>query len=491
MHCAWSSNRPLTLSALFGLAIVSLISTRPSLAHTFTKARAPTEIHAPAEIAKLIPINTESHSSLGQFVAISGNTAIASTVRGGKGAAYVFGRHSRRWVHEATLIPNDGASLPATVAISGDTAVLGSSGAAYVFRRLRGAWTQEAKLTATDAAERSRFGASVALDGRTAVIGAPDSDGGQGAVYVFVRVGGVWLKQAKLTARVSSRTSRFGFSVAVSDDTALVGAPGAFALYVFVRNGDAWTEQQKIDGPPSVFGFGEHVALDADTALSSDGLRTESCRGTPSAAGIVHVYTRTGSDWASRGILRASDEEGADIFGSSVAVAGDIALVGAPGDDGSSACSSTVGDIASGSVYVLTRSNGAWTQHAKITASDETRGAHFGESVALDVGTAVIGAPDHDGKGSAYIFSLVPVLFDLLRQSFIGQGRENSLSDKVELAQVYHASGDKTATCEVLSTFMGDVAAQAAKKLFTDAKAMELLDKAVVISTELRCHRAD
>jgi hypothetical protein len=466
-----------------------LILPGPSLAHAQLES---TETHAPTEIAKLIPINTESYGSFGQSVATSGGTAIASTVRGGKGAAYVFGSHGRSWIHAATLIPSDGGALGPAVAMSGGTAVIGSSEAAYVFRRIDGVWTEEAKLTASDAAAGSMFGASVAIDGRTAVIGAHGDDSGQGAAYVFVRVRGVWVQQAKLTARVPFLISKFGFSVAVSDDTVLIGAPGAFALYVFVRNGNVWTEQQKIEGFPSFFGFGEHVALDVDTALSSDGLRAESCRGTPSAAGIIRVYTRSGSDWDTRGVLlRASDEEGADIFGSSVAVAGDIALVGAPGDDGTSACLPMLGNIGIGSVYVFARSNGVWTQHAKITASDATLGAHFGESVALDVSTAVIGAPDHDGKGSAYVFSLVPVLFDLVLQSVIGEGPEKSLTDKVELAQVYYAAGDKSATCEVLSTFMDEVTAQAEKHTLTDEKAEELLDRSVVISSELRCHRAD
>jgi hypothetical protein len=455
-------------------------------------SRASTETYAPAENAKLLPINTESYTSFGQSVATSGNTAIVSAVRDGKGAAYAFRRHGRQWVHEATLVPADGGAMGPTVAISGGTAVIGSSESAYVFRRVDGVWTEEAKLTASDAAAGSMFGASVAIDGRTAVIGAHGDASGQGAAYVFVRVQGAWVQQAKLTASAPSLAPKFGFSVAISDDTVLVGAPGAFALHVFVRNGDVWTPQQKIEGFPSFFGVAEQVALDADTVLSSDGMRTESCRGTPSAVGIVRVYTRSGSDWDTRGtLLRASDPEGADVFGSSVAVAGDVALVGAPGDDGTSDCLAVLENIGVGSVYVFTRTKGAWTQHAKITASDAKVGARFGESVALDVGTAVIGAPGHDGKGSAYVFSLVPVLFDLVLQSVVGEAAEKSLTDKLQLAQVYFAAGDRRASCEVLSTFMDDVAAEAAKLTLADAKAEELLGRAVVISGELRCNRAD
>ena len=140
----------------------------------------------------------------------------------------------------------------ASVAVSGDTAVIGArfeatggvnAGAAYVFTRSGGAWTQQAKLMASDAQSSDYFGYSVAVSGDTAVIGAyGEATGGSyaGAAYVFTRTGGSWTQQAKLMASDAQENDLFGVSVAVSGDTAVIGArleatggSSAGAAYVF------------------------------------------------------------------------------------------------------------------------------------------------------------------------------------------------------------------------------------------------------------------
>ena len=139
-----------------------------------------------------------------------------------------------------------------SVAVSGDTAVIGAryedtggsnAGAAYVFTRSGGSWTQQAKLLASDAQSSDYFGVSVAVSGDTAVIGAyGEATGGSyaGAVYVFTRSGGAWTQQAKLLASDAQSSDQFGVSVAVSGDTAVIGAryedtggSDAGAVYVF------------------------------------------------------------------------------------------------------------------------------------------------------------------------------------------------------------------------------------------------------------------
>jgi FG-GAP repeat len=126
-----------------------------------------------------------------------------------------------------------------SVAVSGDTAVVGAvvddpasndSGSAYVFVRSAGAWTQQQKLTASDAAAGDSFGISVTISGDTAVVGAVSGDSSvtdSGAAYVFVRSGGVWSQHQKLTASDATAFDDFGYSVAVSENTAVVGAPWA------------------------------------------------------------------------------------------------------------------------------------------------------------------------------------------------------------------------------------------------------------------------
>ena len=166
-------------------------------------------------------------------------------------------------LQQAQLTAADGAAVDwfgYAVAVYGDTALVGAprhevsgvatAGAAYVFVRSAGAWIAEAKLTATGAAAGDNFGNSVALSGDVALVGAPGRDtagaADVGAAYVFVRSAGSWIMQAMLGADDAAAGDDFGLSVALSGDTALVGAPyhptsGAVdsgAAYVFTHSGD-------------------------------------------------------------------------------------------------------------------------------------------------------------------------------------------------------------------------------------------------------------
>ena len=141
------------------------------------------------------------------------------------------------WTELQALAASDGASddhFGFSVAVSGNTAVIGaigrnsSHGAAYVFVRSGGAWTQQEELTASDGATLDEFGYSVAVSGNTAVIGAPGrtvGGVGQGAAYVFVRgSSGTWSQEAELTATGGASEDTFGSSVSVSGNTAVIGA---------------------------------------------------------------------------------------------------------------------------------------------------------------------------------------------------------------------------------------------------------------------------
>ncbi len=175
------------------------------------------------------------------------------------------------------------------------------------------AWNQQAKLTAGDAATGDRFGRAVAVSGDTAVIGAYwDDDGGteSGSAYVFTRTGGVWSQQAKLTASDPGAFDWFGVSVAVSGDTAVIGA--------------RWDDDGGTD------------------------------------SGSAYVFARSGEVWSQQAKLIPSDLAANDFFGISVAVSGDTAVIGAHGNDD--------GGSESGSAYVFTRSGVAWSQQAKLTA---------------------------------------------------------------------------------------------------------------------------
>lgn len=139
---------------------------------------------------------------------------------------------------QQNLTASDGAAndqFGDSVAISGDTVVVGAhlndfsnQGSAYVFVRSGGAWSQQQKLTASDGAHGDHFGSSVAINGDTAVVGAPQDDIGasaeQGAAYVFVGSGTKWSQQQQLTGNTAVIGDRFGWSVAISGNTVMVGA---------------------------------------------------------------------------------------------------------------------------------------------------------------------------------------------------------------------------------------------------------------------------
>src|SRR5699024_1863975 len=102
--------------------------------------------------------------------------------------------------------------------------------AVYVFSRDNGQWHEVQKLTSNDGATANYYGIAVALDGDTALVGAPAAAVGKdgervGAVYVYTRTDGQWSETRRLVASDASVRSMFGLAVALDGDTALIGAP--------------------------------------------------------------------------------------------------------------------------------------------------------------------------------------------------------------------------------------------------------------------------
>ena len=321
------------------------------------------------------------------------------------------------------------------VAVSGDTAIVGASGedaagsfagAAYVFQRDEGGtdnWGEVKKLTASDAQAGDAFGFSVAISGDTAVVGALNEGAAAfdaGAAYVFGRnEGGAdnWGEVKKLTASDAEISDAFSRSVAVSNDTAVVGAPAedtggdrAGAAYVFGRNeggADNWGEVKKLTAFDAQAGdrFGHDVALSGDTTVI--GAYNEDAGGGPfDEFGAAYVFERDqgGVDnWGEVKKLTASDAQANDEFGFSVAISGETAVVGARGED--------AGGSSAGAAYFFQRDQGGadnWGQLKKLTASDAQAGDLFGGIVAVSGETAVVAAVSEDAGGSsagaAYIF---------------------------------------------------------------------------------------
>ncbi len=216
-----------------------------------------------------------------------------------------------------------------------------SAGTAYAFVRSGGTWSEQAQLTPTDPPVNAQFGFSVAVSGDTAVVGAIRDAANlkSGAAYVFDRVGGSWSEPAKLTALDAAEDDEFGYSVAVSGNTAVVGARGdgdkigdmPGAAYVFVPGGETWVQQAKLTSIDSAAGdrFGQSVSVSGDTALVGADLNESPI----SNEGAAYLFVRTGVSWGLPDKLSAIDAATGDRFGYSVAVSGDTSVVGAILDD--------------------------------------------------------------------------------------------------------------------------------------------------------------
>ncbi len=197
---------------------------------------------------------------------------------------------------------------------------------------------------ASDGAAFDIFGSSVSVRGRTALVGAEwddDNGGDSGSAYVYVRSGSTWTEQAKLTASDGAAADYFGRSVSVSGETTVVGAPGSLrgSAYVFVRSGSppgsTWSQQAKLTASDGAADdrFGRSVSVSGDTAVV--GAVFDNDNG--SESGSAYVFVRSGSPpgstWSEQAKLTASDGAADDSFGFSVSVDADTAVVGAYGDD--------------------------------------------------------------------------------------------------------------------------------------------------------------
>jgi hypothetical protein len=362
------------------------------------------------------------------------------------------------FVQQAELTASDGAvedDLGYSVAISGDTLVVGAPhqkypqvespgtdpnpGAAYVFVKGAGGWIQTAKLTAPDGAA-SGLGWSVAISGDTIVAGAPGVSGvsqpcdgkppaDPGAAYVYSMPAGGWANMtptAALTASDACPGDGLGWSVAISGNTVVAGAPwaptvpdekepgyppvpGQGAAYEYTMPSSGWKSMTQTaellasDPSGEDVHFGWSVGVSGNTIVVGDPFQH-------GLAGEAYVFAMGASGWANMtqtAALTASDvNPGSDQLGTSVAVSGNTVVVGA--------LLHTVGSVfEAGAAYVYTMPAGGWTsmtQTAELSSSDDSPGEYFGMSVGISEGTIVVGAPQHQtgqfsGSGAAYVYT--------------------------------------------------------------------------------------
>ena len=251
-------------------------------------------------------------------------------------------------------------------------------------------FSQLQKLTAPDGGTGDFLGGSVAISGDTAVLGASPVS----AVYVFVKAGGVWSLQQKLQV---AGGSAFGISVAIDGNTLVVGASGedlgTGAAHVFVRSGVVWNEQQRLiasDGVEENL-FGISVGVSGNTVVV--GARFSRAGAHPQQ-GSAYVFVRSGGVWSEQQHLTADDGGVAEFYGDGVAISGDTIVVAAAGID-------QMQQLEPGSAYVYVRASGVWSLQQRLT-SDATGPGLFGSFVTIEGDTIVVGALFGN---SAYVFT--------------------------------------------------------------------------------------
>lgn len=267
------------------------------------------------------------------------------------GRAYVFRRNGNTWAQEGTLSPGDAEgrnNFGADVAISGDNIVVAAREAAYIFRRSGGTWSQQARVTPPNYYSQWSSRVSVDATGDTVVVGVPRSDVASldsGAAYVYVREGNNWPLQASVTVPDPTGTSdHFAWSVAVDGNTLVVGAPDADghpygfssgAAYVFSGSGPSWSFVSKLERDiESAANFAEEVAVFGDViAVGAVGDAVNSVSG-----GATHVFQQVDGRWLRHARAAPSDGGLSTALGRSVAVGAHTVLSGAY--NGSSSASS-------------------------------------------------------------------------------------------------------------------------------------------------------
>jgi hypothetical protein len=299
---------------------------------------------------------------------------------------------------------------------------------------------QQAYAKASNTGSGDNFGSSVAISGNTMVVGAPYEasaakgiNGSQtsnaasdaGAAYVFVRSGTTWKQQAYLKASNTNAGDSFGFSVAISGNTIIVGAPfedsaatgingnqadnsaqSAGAAYVFLRSGTTWKQQAylKASNTKADIAFGTDVAISGNLAVvgapaessAATGVNGNQADTLAPFAGAAYVFGRSSTTWSQQAYVKASNTDAGDQFGTVVAISGSTVVVGAPGEASIATGVNPVGTDNSansaGAAYVFTGSAGLWTQQAYLKASNTNTGDEFGSSIGVSGNEVVIGA---------------------------------------------------------------------------------------------------
>jgi hypothetical protein len=283
------------------------------------------------------------------------------------------------------------ASLVAVGAISLPLLASTASAIAASPRAAPSIGTQLAILKGSDTVAGDYFGFRVAISGTTAIVGAFGHASIAGRAYVFTKTATGWKQVAELEGSDTAALDDFGSSVAISGTTAVVGADGyGNRAYVFTKTATGWKQVAELEGSDTAAldDFGISVAISGTTAVvGADGYGN--------SAGRAYVFTKTATGWRQTAELKGSDTASLNGFGVSVAISGTTAVVSA----------TTYGHASViGRAYLFTKTATGWRQTAELKAS-HTGLWKFVDSVAISGTTVMVGAPsDANLAGRAYVF---------------------------------------------------------------------------------------
>ncbi len=386
------------------------------------------------EDAQLAGSQQQSMWSFGQAVDLDEDVAVVgaptATIGGEQfqGAVFVYRRIGDKWEEEAYLTASNGSEddfLGWSVAVEDDRLLVGAPGSGegplfgrgsvYQFEYDGLGWNEVQEFTGSDSGRNDLFGFSMSLEGPRLVVGAegagPGTDG-IGAAYYFELGESLWSEVQKLNDPSLGTGNNFGFSVDLDGDTLAIGnnshdtktAGNAGSVYVYTFDGSSWTEQQMLvasDAGNHTF-LGSDVALDGDTLLAG---AEQHDVGANIRQGAAYVFTRSGSTWTEQQQLLASDGQEDSSFGTAVALAGPLALVGAELD--------LDDQNMQGVVYEYRLQGGIWTEQGWFKAPIGQGLDTFGEDIEIDGRRVIVGNSNNGAvnpPGAAWIF-LPPVFF--------------------------------------------------------------------------------
>lgn len=265
-------------------------------------------------------------------------------------------------------------------------------------------WTSHSlafSLQSSSTSENAFFGENLEIDGNYAVIGARGHGPSYtGKAFIFFKNGSTWAQQQELTISDGSTTNFYGQNVSISGTSAAVTSTGGNgACYIFTRSGTTWTQQTKLSAPTASSGFGQEVSLVGDKLVV--GMYGYDSGGNTDIGRLVS-YTRSGTTWSSATTIDLSDGVAGDLLGyDSIRISedGNYLIAGVIRRDNS-------GNTDEGVAYIFYWNGSAWTQQAKLEASDGAASFNFGNAIAITDKYAAVGALMKTSEtGAVYIFT--------------------------------------------------------------------------------------